>query len=348
MVQGINNSNRQFFILCLLGIGLLSAPFLSSPDLSSGIKMLRVPPFQKSFLHYLLLMLFLYINYYVSISTFYLKKKFVWFTVITILSYLIILKLPDYIIETRSSDIFMWTQPPNVSDLKTPPVLFSKDTYFFQFIITFLVSLFLRTEHHLNKVKNEKLQSETQYLKAQINPHFLFNTLNSLYALALTKCDEAPNAILKLSKLMRYAVSESCQTYTSLQKEIDYIKDFIDLQKLRITKNVKITTSFKGEFLKAKISPLLLINFIENAFKYGVNGEDDSSIVINIGLDNKKMLFLDVCNTIVETTESHIKSTQKGLKTAKDQLEILYPNRYNLVLSTSDNKYSVKLNIQLE
>jgi len=348
MIQRINHINRPFFILCLLGIGLLSAPFISSPDLSSGIEMLRVPPFQKSLLHYFLLMLFLYANYYYLIPKFYLKTKLIWFIIVTIISYLIILKLPDFLIETRSSDIFIPQQPPNGLDMKKPPILFSKDTYFFQFIITFLVSLFLRIEHHLSKVKNEKLQSETQYLKAQIHPHFLFNTLNSLYALTLKKSDEAPNAILKLSNLMRYAVSESDKSYTSLQKEIDYIRGFIDLQKLRITKNVEIKTNFQGDFFKAQISPLLLINFIENAFKYGVSGEDASSITIDIRLDNKKMLFLDVCNTIVQTTENHIESTQKGLKTAKEQLEILYPNRYNLELTTSENRYSVKLNIQLE
>lgn len=341
--------NRSLIINILLGLALISIPFLTSPDVTTGLQLFNIPPFQKTLVSYILLVVFLYLNYYLLVPKFYLQKKWLLYFIIVVLCYVIILKVPSLFIKTQQGNPFAPPPPPGFSNGKTPLGVFSKDSYFFQFLVTFLLSLFFRIEENLNKVKNENLASEASYLKAQINPHFLFNTLNSLYALALTKSKKAPDAILKLSNLMRYAVSENNQTRISLQKEIAYIKDFISLQKLRLTKNVTLSTNFSGNFSETQIAPLILINFIENAFKYGANNEETSTILINIHVDQEKTLFLNVENTIVDTPKNFEKSTKKGLENTQKRLQILYPNKHNLVISTTTKPtYQVALTIELE
>ena len=142
-----------------------------------------------------------------------------------------------------------------------------------QFLIPFLLvialAFLIKITNRLNEINTEKRNAEVSYLKAQINPHFLFNTLNSLYALTLQKSNEAPIAVLKLSGIMRYVVTESNREYVPLEKELNYIKDYIALQKLRLDPNVSLVFEIDGEPFGKAIAPLLLIPFIENAFKYG-------------------------------------------------------------------------------
>ncbi|WP_052825748.1 sensor histidine kinase [Neotamlana nanhaiensis] len=350
--------NKPLLVNLLIGIGLISIPFLASPDLSSGFDMLSVKGFQQSLLSYTLLVIFFYVNYYVIIPKLYITKKWLLFALTMIVCYLIILKLPQALIQDFNAPPFnppvnnpFQNTPPPVNGFKKHPFvgLLSRDNYVFQFFGVFILSLFLKFNEHLNEIKNEKLTTEVSYLKAQINPHFLFNTLNSLYALALTKSDKAPNAILKLSDLMRHVVSESNKDYISLEKEIKYIKNFIDLQQLRLNENTKLITNFKGDFNRCKIAPLLLISFIENAFKYGVNTTESSQIFINIEVDHTKLLTLNVENTIVAVANSEVnKPTEKGLKNTKKQLKYLYPNKHDLLISKEADKFRVHLTIQLE
>ncbi|MFD0988573.1 sensor histidine kinase [Mariniflexile jejuense] len=348
--------NRQLVINIFIGLGLISIPFLSSPDLSNGWQMLQVKGFQKSLFSYTLLLLFFYTNYYLIIPKFYITKRWIVLTTTVIVSYLIILKLPDLILGSHPKLPFN----PRISNSPSnlPPYLpkrneipffnlFDKEHYLYQFLGVFSLSLFLRTHEHLNDVKNEKLTTEVSYLKAQINPHFLFNTLNSIYALALTKSDKTPNAILKLSDLMRHVVTESHQNNISLQKEINYIQNFIDLQKLRLTERTKLTTIFTGNFKKYQIAPLILISVIENAFKYGVSSEDASEINLSLSVNKNNLLTLNVENTIVVKSNKN-NSTEEGIKNTKKQLNIFYPNKHVLRIKTDKNTYNINLTIQLE
>lgn len=127
----------------------------------------------------------------------------------------------------------------------------------------FFLSLLLRINKQLKESEEEKLKAEVSYLKAQINPHFLFNTLNSLYALTIEKSDYAPDAVIKLSNMMRYVVTESTNDFVSLEREISYISDFIDMQRLRISDENKLEYIIKGDTKGRKIAPLVIIPFIE-------------------------------------------------------------------------------------
>jgi LytS/YehU family sensor histidine kinase len=215
-----------------------------------------------------------------------------------------------------------------------------------QFVLVIVISFLIKLNKRYDDLKNEKQVAEISYLKAQINPHFLFNTLNSLYALTIQKSDLAPVAVLKLSGIMRYVVTESSQEFVTLEKEINYISDYIQLQKIRLDESVNFKYEIKGQLLNKSIAPLILIPFIENAFKYGINPDEDSFIHISIETD-EKYITLEVENSIVNTTVDETSKTEEGLRNTKKRLEIIYPDKHELTIHESEKKYDVTLKIDL-
>lgn len=217
---------------------------------------------------------------------------------------------------------------------------------FFFFIGVLFASLALKLNHQWKQIEQEKLNAELSYLKAQINPHFLFNTLNSIYSLALVKSDSTPKAILELSSLMRYVISESKEKYVPLEKEIDYIKNYIDLQKLRLDDTVSVSFATEGEILNKKISPLMLIPFIENAFKHGVNPEENSIIDIFLIVQGDNLL-LKVTNALVSRISDSFTKSGFGIENAKTQLSLLYPNKHSLMLEEANHCFIVTLKLNI-
>ncbi len=346
--------NQKLLINVLIGLGLISIPILTSPDVNAGFELFFIRPFQRNFISYILLTFFFFCSYYYIIPQFYFKKRWVFLFFILIAGYLLVIEFPQLIISDSSfsNTLNRLSRPPNSindQDGFNPLSLFiSSQNHFLQYFGIFFLSLFLRVNERLNEIKNDKLIAEISYLKSQINPHFLFNTLNSLYALALTKSNKAPEAILKLSNLMRYVVAKSAENYISLDREVNYIKDFIDLQQLRLTDKTKLITYFKGDFKSYKITPLVLICIIENAFKYGADVENSSEIIVSLVVENNT-LQLKVDNTIVDSeTQKKSLSTEQGLKNTKKQLDLFYQNKYNITIKNDFKNYKVNLEIQLK
>ncbi|MAZ25851.1 MAG: hypothetical protein CL868_02080 [Cytophagaceae bacterium] len=363
--------NRQLLINILLGLGLISIPFLTSPDLAIGTAMFKITGFQRSFLSYLLLLIFFYVNYYIFIPKFYVQKKWLVLVVVLIACFAIVHIIPDLIIDDQklpkpedvginpsefSNSIgspqnspggFPDKMPPKGPDNEFMGGLFSRGSYLFQFIMVFVLSLHLRINNYLKEVRNEQLQTEISYLKAQINPHFLFNTLNSIYALALKKEDKTPMAVLKLSNIMRYVVTESDQKSVPLRDEIEYIIDYIDLQKLRLTKDVDVSFNVKGSPANHRIAPMLLIIFVENAFKYGVSPENPSKIAIFMSFENEDEVVLVVENTNFNNQIFDTETTKEGLRNTKKRLEYAYPNKHHLEITETSETYKVRLKIAL-
>lgn len=214
------------------------------------------------------------------------------------------------------------------------------------FIFVILLSLVIRTRSQLRATEKEKLNAELAYLKAQINPHFLFNTLNSIYSLAIVKSDYTPTAVVKLSGMMRYVLTESSTEFVSLEKEINYIRDFVDLQKIRLGDTAAVQFDISGEFLGKRIAPLILIAFIENAFKHGVNPEEKSTIIIQIKVTDRN-LFLLVKNKKVNSTSKSDLSNLVGLENTINRLKLIYVSKYNLKFTDTAEDYSVELTIEL-
>lgn len=208
-------------------------------------------------------------------------------------------------------------------------------------IIAWVIYLYKRNQEHAIA----KNQAELAYLKAQVNPHFLFNALNSVYALVIKKSDNTADAISQISDMMRYIIEESQKRFVSLNQELKYLRDYIDIQKLRLTTKTKVVYNVNGESSNKHIEPLLLIAFIENAFKYGVSTEKESEIVINIEIiENKLMLFIqnDKVQKFSNTSGTGIKNTIK-------RLNHTYHNRYVLDISDEEEDYySVQLSIKIQ
>lgn len=208
--------------------------------------------------------------------------------------------------------------------------------------------LYQESETKLARTQKEKIEAELDALKSQINPHFLFNSLNSIYSLVLKKSEHAPEALIKLSDTMRYIIYESNHEKVELQKEVEFIRNYIELQQLRMSKKDKLDFQVNGKIKKQKIAPLLLIPIIENGFKYGIKGETEASFVSILIDVNEHHIRLHTSNNlgIVDMVEKG-KSKGTGLDNLKKRLELIYPDHHQLIIARADNKFMVDLNIDL-
>ena len=223
-------------------------------------------------------------------------------------------------------------------------LLIDRNAYLFYLALS--IGILLRKSQVINEIKQDMLKSEVAYLKAQINPHFLFNTLNSLYALSLVKSDDAPNAILKLSSIMRYVVTKSSKDKVALKEELKYITDYLDLQKLRLTKKVMVDFKIEGSIEDQKIAPLLLIPIIENCFKYGIDQNKECIIKIHIFI-NQNTVTLKTANKKLAKNINELEKTETGLNNIKKRLAILYANKHKLMVNEDVTYYKVQLIINL-
>ncbi len=196
------------------------------------------------------------------------------------------------------------------------------------------------------KLKNENTNAELMLLKSQINPHFFFNTLNNLYGLTVEKSDEAPEVVLKISDMMRYTIYEGQKDQVLLEDELEYLHTYIELHKIRYQKKVdiKFTHHIQGEGLK--ITPLLFVILLENAFKHGIESLTENAYAhLSLIAGNNKVVF-----AIENNYDPNEKREQEGigLKNLERRLELLYPERYSLLVSNDDAVYKVQLEIDLK
>ncbi|MEZ4772025.1 MAG: histidine kinase [Bacteroidia bacterium] len=202
---------------------------------------------------------------------------------------------------------------------------------------------------YIEKLKSEKLEVELAFLKSQVDPHFLFNTLNTLYALALEeKAGKTADAIAKLGTLMRYNLHDSQVEFVSLGKEMDFIEKYITLQQLRVPERCRIEWVMAPEtesWMDKKIAPMLLIPFVENAFKHGVSLTDDTFIHIHFAI-SEEMLVLTIKNSILpgSTTDER---TGIGLQNVKSRLDLLYPGQHDLAIDHQKGIHTTRLEINL-
>ena len=195
-------------------------------------------------------------------------------------------------------------------------------------------------------LENSQLKTELNFLKSQIQPHFFFNTLNNLYALALEKSDKTPSVILKLAEIMQYVLYDVKDTKIKLLKEINYIYTYLELEKLRYGDLVESKINIKGDLDKIAVPPLLFLPFIENCFKHGSKNNDKVNIEISF---YKKMnfLFFSVENNYVKSNNFFTKHGI-GIKNIKRRLQLLYGKNYRINILKKDNKYSVNLIIPIK
>jgi two-component system LytT family sensor kinase len=218
------------------------------------------------------------------------------------------------------------------------------------FITAFAVGLrnaesSIKKSEEIKELEKEKLNSELALLKNQVSPHFFFNTLNNIYSLIEINQKDAQDAVLSLSKMMRYMLYESEQGNTKLSRELEFMKGYIDLMKLRISDKVKLIVEFPDEYDDIDIPPLLFIPFIENAFKHGVSYQRSSFVKIALEREDDIIRFrtsntLNPVNGEVPQPDSGI-----GLDNVRKRLALLYPGKHELKIIDENLVYSVELTI---
>lgn len=213
------------------------------------------------------------------------------------------------------------------------------------YILLIILGVFWFTKQAVSffKLKSEIANAELQHLKSQVNPHFFFNILNNLYGLVDKNPKKAQELILKLSDLMRYSIYEGEKEMVTLKEEVDYLKNYVEIHKMRYHKEVDIEFNCKIEE-NCKVMPLLFIILLENAFKHGVENLRESAYVhINIFTSENKIQF-DIENNF-DNSET-IKDSGIGLNNLKRRLELVYPNKHKLSFSVTENIYKAQLTLQ--
>jgi len=196
------------------------------------------------------------------------------------------------------------------------------------------------------KIEVQKNKTELESLKNQLNPHFLFNSLNSIYSLTVKKSNDAPEAVIMLSELMRYMLYKANDNKVLLKDELQYIENYIKLQRIRIAKNENVKMNIRGAITTQKISPLLFISYIENAFKYGTDFKGNTEVEIDIGVKEDELQFK--CINIIGSVAKDQENSGIGMQNTKNRLELLYPGKHWLTTVEKDNKFIVDLKLKLD
>ena len=204
-------------------------------------------------------------------------------------------------------------------------------------------------EKRRNEIEKEKITNELSFLKQQINPHFLFNSLNSIYSLSMNKSSTTTDAILKLSSILRYMLYETDKNMVLLNQELEVLENYIELQSMRLTDKVKVEYKINGNPDNYKIPPLLLIPLVENAFKYGTDNQNESFINIEVKLKENKFELV-VRNKIVinQKNNSMFEEGGIGIQNIKRRLELIYENEHTLMNESQDGVYTVNLHLNLK
>ena len=294
---------------------------------------------------------FVYINLYVLMSAFYYKRRYIQYGLM-----LILLLFADGIL----SRFFTWAVWVNWDKLHNPAEYLTENKHFFipvrilrntvqtypVIAVTMLITLMdnsFKQEKQMLAIEKEKFSAELGLLKAQINPHFFFNTLNSLYALTLKGSKQASNVVLRLSGLMHYMLYEASANKVLLRDEIKYLENYISIEQIRFAERLELSFQYSGEIDGKLIAPLLLLPFVENAFKHGI--EDNSGwITINLKVVGTR-LYLKVENSC--TAVSKQKGKGVGLSNVRRRLELTYPDKHELAINQIAGAFEAELQIDL-
>ncbi len=196
-------------------------------------------------------------------------------------------------------------------------------------------------------LEKENVESNLALLKSQINPHFLFNTLHNIDALIYDNQEKASSSLEKLASIMRYMINETKSDWVELMQEIKHLKDYISLEQLRLKNRKFVNYSLIGECKGVKIAPMLMIPFVENAFKHSIDSKIENGIIIEIYVEGNVLNF--TCRNIFDPLEKDKdEGCGIGLETVKKRLELIYPQKHKLEIKTEKSIYKVKLEIQLD
>jgi len=288
----------------------------------------------------------IYLNLLYLIPNFLTAKRF-WIYVSLLLGSVLILTPIKVAIQ-----VFLFANEPTIQSS-----LVENQSYYFlsMFLIMgsstiySIISEWLIHQSEKRDLQTQTMQSELKFLRSQVNPHFLFNTLNNLYALTLKKSDDAPEIVLKLSEIMRYMLYECNERTVSLSKEITYLRNYLDLEQLRQSRDIKIDMQVIGNVSDHRIAPLIFIPFVENSFKHGLNNQiSEGYVTIVLKVESNKLEFMiENSKPATQPAQTHRRSGGIGLVNVKRRLNLIYADRYRLKINNEPNSYQVNLILQL-
>jgi len=296
--------------------------------------------------------LYTYLLIYILIPMLLLKKRYVWFIITFILSFTFVVILEwtiNYFILYPSiyADYYKW---------KDSITYFSGSGLMIYISLGFVILLasaiklsryWLQSQQDKANLEIQNRKSELALLRSQVNPHFLFNTLNNIDSLIRKDQDKASDTIVKLSEIMRYFIYETDSDKVPLEKEIDYLHSFIELQRIRHKDPGFIRFQVSGSPTGKLIAPMLFIPFVENAFKHGIKGKKTPAITVDLLIQPTMMRF-EVIN-FIDSRSDQVKDAGKGIGLAnvKRRLDLIYPQKYSLSIEQTGEQYNVLLEINL-
>jgi len=355
----MKGTNRYLIYLHIIGCAFfLSQPIWLYTGPPGETDFIFSRPTLRDFTANGLMLGFFYLHFYLLIPRLYFKKKHFLYLAAIVIGLLVICLVPSLLTGRdpfqQASAVLPSIGSHGPGPAVAPPVAERGHGSFFEeikhhvflFASVIFFSLLLRIRNRWYKAETARHQAELSNLKGQINPHFLFNTLNSIYALAVKQDATTADAILNLSGLMRYVIKDAKDNRIPLWKELEYIENYIDLQRSRLRNTAVIDFAVDADNESAaSIAPLVLISFIENAFKYGVNPEVPSEVFVRIKV-SENMLELLVHNSRV-TVPQDVFSSGIGINNTRERLELLYPGKHHLNITEDAHNYQVNLSIDL-
>jgi len=291
-----------------------------------------------------------YINIYYLVPKFVLKKKYIAYII-----FLLLALISHYLIR---SGLNYWLVTKDI----WPEVQGKHDPFGFNHIVAVIIgelyvigltsAIKFTADFMIEQNKNRQLKAlqyktELKYLKAQIQPHFFFNTLNNLYALTIQKSDKAPKVVLKLSDIMKYVIYDTSKKRIPLIQEIDHIDNYIELEKMRYNNRIHSEVNISGNIDNVTVVPLLFLPFIENAFKHGLQNNEKLKLYISFERSDRQLTFISKNNFNTEIP-SGSKSGGIGNKNVERRLQLLYQDKYSLYIKNENNKYEVLLKIPIK
>ena len=278
-----------------------------------------------------------YVNLYILFPRYFFTKKYLIYTLLLV-----------FLVSLAALSLRL-IFPSGNTYFEIPLLQHFINLFFFVIITSFLKFLreFFRKQEQLIKAENEQLKTELSLLKAQVNPHFLFNTLNNLYGLIVQNQNEqAANITLKLSDLMRYLLESSKIEKVSLQKEVKFLDDYLVLEKIRLAQNVDIRFDISGFEDEIFVAPLLFIPLVENAFKHGLQSISENNFAhFTLALQGKELYF-EAKNSVYNNLSVQEKSGT-GLENLRKRLMLIYPEKHMLAIEQKDKIFKVILHLNL-
>ena len=295
-------------------------------------------------------MIAFYTNYFILVPRYLFQnqaKKYITYNIVLLLIIGLLLQLWQNL-------TFDPSMAPKRQEMPPGWLFFARDMLSLVFTIGLSAAIrmsarWTQNEAARKEAEKSRAEAELKNLRNQLNPHFLLNTLNNIYALIAFDSDKAQQAVQELSKLLRYVLYDNQQTYVPLCKEVDFIRNYIELMRIRLSSNVKMTTRFDIKpDSQTLIAPLIFISLIENAFKHGISPTETSFISIRIS-ENDKEVVCEICNSNHPKTTEDKSGSGVGLEQVSRRLEILYPKAYTWSKGVSkDGKvYESRLSIRI-